>query len=361
MTIAVGALPALSGNAAGLADPHTTFYFHRSAIPTELVAPIGDAPMTASPPAQVIPAVTYANSQVEGDNPNTAWDAAWLSGDSVVLMEQRISFVWWVTSAANGPSEWRLAVWQLNGNLWQELAAADFVSFDSTDVNPVQRGYTFASVSTAGNGGRIAALIDTVGTNDAAHAILYDSIEFQSRIEIRAQNQAPTAHIGAPTTGDRVSPLLFDGTGSGDSDGTIVSYDWTFGDESTVSGASVSHQFASLGTFLVTLTVTDDEGATMAAQQEIMILNLAPLAEIDAPAAAKKKKAVTFDGSGSSDPDGSIGSWLWDFGDGEAATTPVAVHAFEVGTYTVTLTVTDNEGAASSATHTIVVSNAPPS
>ena len=61
--------------------------------------------------------------------------------------------------------------------------------------------------------------------------------------------------------------------------------------------------------------------------------------------------SIHFDGSGSSDPDGTIASYTWDFGDGSSSTKTAPIHIFEAeGTYTVTLIVTDNEGASDSAT-----------
>jgi PKD domain len=56
--------------------------------------------------------------------------------------------------------------------------------------------------------------------------------------------------------------LTFDGSNSSDSDGSIVSYDWDFGDGATGTGVSPSHTYATGGTYIVWLTVTDDGGAT---------------------------------------------------------------------------------------------------
>ena len=61
--------------------------------------------------------------------------------------------------------------------------------------------------------------------------------------------------------------------------------------------------------------------------------------------------AASFDGSGSSDPDGTIASYAWDFGDGDTGTGATPSHTYATaGTYTVKLTVTDNGGATDTVT-----------
>ncbi len=76
-------------------------------------------------------------------------------------------------------------------------------------------------------------------------------------------NQPPIADT-YPDSTSGVSPLTvtFDGSGSYDPDGEIVSYDWDFGDATTDYGMTVSHTFDDPGVYTVTLTVTDDQGAT---------------------------------------------------------------------------------------------------
>jgi len=85
-------------------------------------------------------------------------------------------------------------------------------------------------------------------------------------------NQPPHASFtfspGSPTVGEAVT---FDGSGSSDSDGSIVSYSWDFGDGSTGSGAIVTHAFGASVTYQVTLTVTDDDGASGSVTKSVKV------------------------------------------------------------------------------------------
>ena len=74
-----------------------------------------------------------------------------------------------------------------------------------------------------------------------------------------AENVAPTASLSVNCQ-DLTCTL--DASGSSDSDGTITSYEWSFGDGTTGSGESTTHSYTQPGTYIVTLTVTDDDGAT---------------------------------------------------------------------------------------------------
>lgn len=167
-----------------------------------------------------------------------------------------------------------------------------------------------------------------------------------------AGNQAPTADANGPYTGTAGVAVTFDGSASSDPDGTIVSYAWAFGDGGTGSGVSPTHVYAASGTYNVTLTVTDDGGLPGTDTTTATIVaapgNIAPTADANGPYTGTVGVAVQFDGSGSSDPDGSIVVYDWDFGDGTIVLDagPAPTHTYAAADlYGVTLTVTDDLGA----------------
>ncbi|MFQ5607297.1 MAG: S8 family serine peptidase [Candidatus Zixiibacteriota bacterium] len=75
-------------------------------------------------------------------------------------------------------------------------------------------------------------------------------------------NQAPTANANGPYTGETGAAVSFSSAGSSDPDGTITDYSWDFGDGGSSAAANPTHSYAAAGTYTVTLTVTDDQGAT---------------------------------------------------------------------------------------------------
>lgn len=79
-------------------------------------------------------------------------------------------------------------------------------------------------------------------------------------------DQAPVADFTSACTG---LSCTFDGSTSSDPDGTVAGYSWDFGDGQTATGATVSHVFASGGTYRVTLTVADNAGATTPVSRQV--------------------------------------------------------------------------------------------
>lgn len=302
-------------------------------------------------------------------------------------------------------------------------------------------GHTFdlpgtysAALTVTDNGGATATATTTIIVSDTTPTI-------------EPTNQLPTAVINAVAVS--ASSYQFNADGSADTDGTIVSYSWNFGDGTTATGASAEHEYAAAGTYTVTLTVTDDDNAAKTAQTSITVAetpaqNEPPVAVIsigtsqhkitadweyndtstvsafrlyqnnsficetidpnatqvscltyleNRPMAFAVKAvdtdgneslfseqltyspepesvslegdapfAVFFNGGSSTDADGSITSYHWDFGDGDTASTSAATHTFPIGgIYTVTLSATDNDGNTTSTTSAItVLGNTPP-
>ncbi|MBI4393611.1 MAG: PKD domain-containing protein [Euryarchaeota archaeon] len=177
-------------------------------------------------------------------------------------------------------------------------------------------------------------------------------------------NAAPLADFDAsPTPATTGVPVDFTDL-SADSDGIIVSWSWDFGDGASSAAEDPTHAYASSGTFIVTLTVMDDDGATASASQTVTVEepapapNVPPIADFTAsPQSAIVGASISFSDM-SSDTDGTIVSWQWDFGDGVTSGEMDPTHAFSLpGSFTVTLTVTDDDGASATTSRVVSITN----
>jgi large repetitive protein len=181
-------------------------------------------------------------------------------------------------------------------------------------------------------------------------------------------NQAPVADITASILSGR-SPLLveFDASDSYDLDGTIVSYEWDFDDGSTDDGVTTTNTFTSTTarTYTVTLTVTDNSGATAITTQSIEVLPAQstganpPTARFTAsPSYGNSPLTVEFDATLSYSTDSSISVYAWDFGDGATGGGRTIAHVFTAQAtenVTITLTVTDKKGSSASTSLVVTV------
>ena len=161
-------------------------------------------------------------------------------------------------------------------------------------------------------------------------------------------------------------------TDAGANDGPW-SYTIVWGDSSAQTTGSAttqstpitaSHTYAATGTDTVQLTVSDKDGGAGVAKAVVTVAatNHPPTAAPGGPYSGTEGSAVSFTGSGSSDPDGDALTYAWSFGDATTGTGIAPSHTYgDNGSYSVTLTVTDARGAASApATTTATIANVAP-
>lgn len=175
--------------------------------------------------------------------------------------------------------------------------------------------------------------------------------------------QAAFTH--SPTTPNAGDAVAFDAGASSDPQGGFSGYAWDFGDGSSGSGATTTHEYGSPGVYTVTLTTTSAlDGRTATARQTLRV-NAVPAAGFGvAPASPRTGDVVTLT-STASDPDGGgdIAAVTWDldddgaFDDAQGATAEVVF--LTAGDYTVGQRVTDANGAFATAFRTVAVRGAP--
>lgn len=180
-------------------------------------------------------------------------------------------------------------------------------------------------------------------------------------------NTAPEAAFTiTPDAGPVPLLVAFDASPSTDSDGRVAGYAWEFGDGGRASGGpDVSHVYESVGTYQATLTVVDDKGSSATARATVTVTeppNVPPTASFTVePDEGYAPLTVTVNAAASSDPDGEIVSYWWDFADGTALVSgQLSDHVYsEVGVFAISLTVEDDRGATSIATMTVTVLEPP--
>jgi PKD repeat protein len=178
---------------------------------------------------------------------------------------------------------------------------------------------------------------------------------------ITTENLEPTASFRAPNSANVGERIRFIDE-STDPEGGVLAYLWNFGDGSISTARNPIHDYDTPEAVLVTLLVTDDEGGTNTATKTIVIFpTIRPVADFShEPDGGTIHEDVSFHDE-SSDEDGSILAWEWDFGDGETSRRKDPTHRFDdKGTYRVTLTVEDDDGNDDTVTKSVTITNLPP-
>ncbi len=284
-------------------------------------------------------------------NPNVPPTAVLTSSPSPATGKAPLNVTF--NGSASSDSDGSIASWKLDFGDSSTVASG-------SGVPPSSLPHTYA----AGTYKAVLTVTDDNGASDT------DSVAVDA-------NAPPTAALTADkTSGPTPLTVKFDGSGSTDSDGSIVSWSLAFGDGNTATGTgavpnAISHTYTSACSCTASLTVTDNQGAQSAAATVGMHVttNLPPVATLTAtPTSGTVALAVSFDGSASQDPDGSIASWSLDFGDGSTAATgtgavPNAIpYTYSAaGTYHAKLTVTDSSNASTTSTPVTITVNPQPS
>ena len=164
--------------------------------------------------------------------------------------------------------------------------------------------------------------------------------------------------------------IAFSAGESRDQDGRVVMYEWDFGDGGVSSDVSTLYSYATEGEFLVTLTVTDNDGEYSTDNASIFIEPIKqevsandprpPIAKISSQNSVEVNQKISFSANNSIENDGNIIEYEWKFGDGTTDVGKTVEHTFDVsGNYNVLLVVTDTNDLSDAVSKTITVTEKP--
>ncbi len=244
--------------------------------------------------------------------------------------------------STNGGASWTQDVRRLNGNVSQE----DVWHSETVDLTP----YTSANLKV-----RFRSKVSASDEDADVDNMRIVGVPL-------GPNTPPVANAGGPYIVNEGSSIVLSGAGSGDPDGTIASYAWDYdGDGQYDDAAGVAPSFAQTnsGSYFVGLRVTDNRGATSTTTASITVNNVAPTANAGSDQNGSVGAPVSLSASGSSDPGNDIVGYAWDLdNDGQyddASGVSASFTATAVGTYTIGLQVTDADGAVSTDSATITI------
>jgi DNA/RNA endonuclease G (NUC1) len=254
------------------------------------------------------------------------------------------------------------------GNLqtWNDLAGVTVLAVNMPNVSGI-RNDPFAKYLTT---------VDKIEEATGFDFLSLLPVAFQDAVE--AADRPPVAQFSVTGTLNEGASITFDASASTDPDlgrtdlgrTEALAYSWQFSDGSQASGKTVSKTFADNGAYTATLVVSDAFGWEKATAQNVTVANVAPTVSLSATTPVSILSGGSVGATGSFTDPGSDAPWhaVLDWGNG--TTTPSTLNTsgasvsgtssfFTIGTYTVSLTVTDKDGAVGAQSFTVTVARQP--
>ncbi|MEZ5339666.1 MAG: PKD domain-containing protein [bacterium] len=327
--------------------------------------------------SEFLPGLVNANLAPETDGEGVQFSPAWTGGSgSTAYGIYELQFPAYAADPMKLRLQWRkastegnvyigLANWESNRWDWQ---AGPWFKAQSLPLGDISAWLTPAT-------GRLYIVVLALGEDP----LLLEQLNMFTQLPPKAVLQLSTLSGEAPLQ------INVGGINSSDPDGSIADYHWDFdgdgifnepGAEATAQGSGGPHtlDFATAGTYDISLRVLDDYGDSDTSTRQLFVSDSPPpLADLQADVTSGSVPlSVSFDASGSSDPDGTITGYSWDFdGDGifnesgpeglaQGSSMPAAVTYSNPGSYEAGVRVTDNDGNISQASLLITASSSPP-
>jgi len=194
-----------------------------------------------------------------------------------------------------------------------------------------------------------------------ASVVVNDGVQDSAPVttSVAVANDVPVAQFSGPANDYKKTAITWDGLLSSDANADPLTYLWNFGDGTSIitSASALTHSFASVGSYVVSLVVNDGEANSTPATRTIVIQDKPPIANSGPDQTVVQRTKVTLNGGASSDPDGVIAKAAWKqvsgptvalSGSGTLSASFVAPRVIASTALVFSLTVTDDDGLQSS-------------